>query len=216
MRTLFLLPALLAACGDKDDSAAGGADDGTAETLHWYATCGDPSCAGYQGPTEGLATCTDQAEGASCEAEGAECDLENDCNQRMLCTTEDPKASEYGCPQSRAAVKTAIAYLDPDAREQARAQLLQTRLATWRYTWESPEHKPHLGFLIDDQPGSAAVHADGARVDLYGYTSLTVAAVQAQDAELQQLRSELDQTRAELASLRAELARLQAAVAPPE
>lgn len=208
MRALLLLPALLVACGDKDDSAADGSDDGTAETLHWYATCGDPSCAGYRGPTEGLAACTDQAEGADCGTAGAECDLENDCNQRMLCTTEDPKASEYGCPQSRAAVKTDIAYLDPAAREQARAQLLQTRLATWRYTWESPAHKPHLGFLIDDQPASPAVGADGVRVDLYGYTSLAVAAVQAQDAELQQLRAELDQTRSELAALRAELAAL--------
>lgn len=227
LRLLLCLCAL--GCGDKEaDTAPAGATvgggvggEGTADGgdgdgdagLAWYATCGDPACGGYRGPTAGLAVCTDQAEGAACSEDGAACDLEDDCNTQMLCTATDPKASEYGCPQSRAAVKTDIAYLGPAERAQARAALLQTRLATWRYRWEPPTHKPHLGFLIDDQPASPAVAADGAHVDLYGYTSLAVAALQAQDALLQQQQSELRDTRAALSETRAALSETQAALA---
>jgi hypothetical protein len=95
-------------------------------------------------------------------------------------------------------------------RESARQQLLQTKLATWRYRWDAPDRRARLGFLIDDQPESVAVQADGHHVDLYGYTSLTVAAVQAQEVELQQLRTELGETRAALEALRAEVAELKA------
>ena len=41
-----------------------------------------------------------------------------------------------------------------------------------------------LGFIIDDQPTAYAVDADGQRVDLYGYTSLALAATQEQDRRL--------------------------------
>ncbi len=204
---MFALP-LLSACGDKDDDSA----EHTPAEPAWYSTCGDPACSGYRGPTDGVAVCTDQTEGTACDTEGAQCDLETDCNTFMLCTTEDPKASEYGCPISRAKHKHRIHYLTAAEQQEARTTLLNTRLARWHYRWDAPDRAPHLGFLIDDQPDSPAVQADGEHVDLYGYTSLTVAAVQAQDAELQALRTELAETRESLSTLRAELAALRAKV----
>ena len=201
---LFFAP--LTGCGDKDDDTS---ESGAAAPTAWYSTCGDPACEGYAGPTSGLALCTDEAEGESCAEEGAECDLQTDCNTRLLCATEDPK-SMNDCPVSRAKYKHDIRYLSADERDAARRQLLDTRLATWRYRWDAPTRRARLGFIIDDQPGSPAVQADGNHVDLYGYTSLTVAAVQAQEAELQTLRTELTETRAALQALQAEVAQMRA------
>lgn len=201
-------------CGDKEDDTSGASATEPAAAAAWYSTCGDPACEGYTGPTEGLDVCTDQAEGVECAPEGSECDLQTDCNTRMICATEDPKAGAGGCPVSRARYKHDIRYLSSDERNAAREQLLDTRLATWRYRWDAPSRRARLGFIIDDQPGSPAVQADGHHVDLYGYTSLTVAAVQAQEAELQQLRSELAATRAMLSELQAEVSEMKAAKQP--
>jgi len=213
---LLFLTVCSIGCGDKDNDSAesigtsGTSGGSSTADLAWYATCGDPACSGYSGPYEGVATCTDQAEGVTCTPEGDTCDLQNDCNAFMVCAAEDPKAQPGGCPVSRRSTKTAIDYLDATERDAARQRLLDTRLATWRYRWDAPERRPRLGFLIDDQPDSPAVAQDGQHVDLYGYTSLTVAAVQAQNEELLQLRAELAQTRAELDALKAAVEALQA------
>jgi len=215
-RPILLTALLVVSCGDKDgdsssgDGASTGGGSGSPPPLAWYETCGDPACGGYAGPYEGVVACTDQTEGAGCTPEGDSCDLENDCNSFMVCAAEDPKDQAGGCPVSRASTKTAIRYLGPREREEARQQLLSTRLATWRYRWDPPSRRHRLGFLIDDQPTSPAVQDDGQHVDLYGYASLTVAAVQAQDAELQGLRSELADTRAALAELQGQVAALKA------
>ena len=194
--------ALALACGDEQE------DTSAQASLTWYTSCGDPACAGYSGPFDGLETCVDEVEGTACEVEGSACDLETACNNQLVCATEDPTAAPYGCPQSLARFKHRIQYLDDTERESARKQLLATRLATWAYKWDPPERRARLGFLIDDQPDSPAVLADGQHVDLYGYTSLTVAAVQAQEAELASMRTELAETQAALAALRAEVAAL--------
>lgn len=192
-------------CGDKeDDSAQSSPPAATA----WYQSCGDPVCEGYAGPTDGLDACTNQQVGASCDVEGDQCDLQDDCNSRMVCATEDPRSAPGGCPVSRAKYKNSIHYLSLAERNAARQQLLDTRLATWRYRWDAPSRRARLGFIIDDQPSSPAVQADGQHVDLYGYTSLTVAAVQAQEAELRTLRTELHATQAALEALQAEVARM--------
>jgi len=170
--------------------------------LSWYATCGDPVCQGYTGPFAGVAVCTTEAEGEACTTDGAECDPQDDCNTLIRCTDEDPKAQPGGCPISRARFKKDIAYLDDAAVRAASDAVLRTRLATWRYTWEEGEGASHLGFIIDDQPGSAAVQADGEHVDLYGYTSLTVAALQAQHAEIEALRAEVAALRAQVEAAR--------------
>ena len=163
--------------------------------LRWYTTCGDPVCGGYQGPFDDVPLCTDEAEGLTCDDEGAGCDPISDCNTLVICATEDPKQQPGGCPISRAVHKRDIAYLDADARSAAAQQALSMRLATWRYTWEGDAQRQHLGFIIDDQPQSPAVRADGEVVDLYGYTSLAIAALQEQAEQIEQLRAEVEALR---------------------
>lgn len=179
-----LLPLLLLGCADEPT---------------WFETCGDPACGGYDGPTEGIPACTGELAGGACPAVGEQCDLQDDCNTFLVCADEDPQDGG-GCPISLAVHKKQVAYLDEAAVRRAADAALDIRLATWRYTWEDDAGRPHLGFVIDDQPpGSPAVRPDGAHVDLYGTASLALAAVQAQ-------RAELDALRAEVAALRAEVA----------
>jgi len=59
-------------------------------------------------------------------------------------------------------------------------------------------NRRYLGFIIEDVPGSPAVDRDGTMVDLYGYTSMLVAAVQAQSEALAKLRTELAQVKRRL------------------
>jgi hypothetical protein len=78
------------------------------------------------------------------------------------------------------------------------------RLSSWHYKAEGESDRRHVGFLIDDMPESIAVGANGERVDLYGYTSMAIAAVQVQDKRLQALERELASMRAEVVRLRGE------------
>lgn len=173
-----------------------GKDSGT-ETLAWYTTCGDPVCKAYSGPFDGVPLCTTEAEGAACADAGVTCDPVDDCNALLLCASEDPKDQTGGCPISRAAHKRDIHYLSADERAAVARQALEMPLATWEYRWDPPERKARLGFLIDDAPAGYAVDADGQHVDLYGYTSLALAAAQEQDRRL----AEQDRRIAELEAL---------------
>ena len=64
------------------------------------------------------------------------------------------------------------------------------RLATWRYV-AAPERE-HLGVIIDDIEPSPAVDSQRDQVDLYGYVSMTVATLQAQAAEIAELRRQIE------------------------
>ncbi len=169
--------------------------------LQWYLGCGDPVCSGYGGPFDGVPLCSDEgvSVGGSCDQYNATCDPVDGCNALVVCSDEDPTMQPGGCPISRKAHKKQIDYLSDAERRAAADQLLQMPLATWRYTWEGDEETIHLGFLIDDVEGSAAVRPDGDHVDLYGYTSLAVAAIQAQQAELDAMRAELEALKASCA-----------------
>jgi hypothetical protein len=183
--------------GDGGDGASDGVDGAEGSDggppLFWYSTCGDPACSGYRGPTEGVAVCTTEAEGAPCAEAGAQCDMQTDCNTFYVCAAEDPKDQEGGCPRSAARFKHQIHRLDAAGRAQAAAAALAVPLSTWRYTDQDPASPAHLGFIIEDIAPAGdhhpAVRPGGERVDLYGYTSLTLAAVQEQQAQLEALRA---------------------------
>lgn len=164
--------------------------------LQWYQTCGDPVCGGWR--ASDLPLCTTQVEGAACAHEGAMCDLHNDCNTRLLCTDQDPRLN--GCPISRQAFKQEIRYLGAAERDRVRDELLGFRLATYRYRG-APE-RLHLGFIIEDQEPSAAIDGQRDMVDLYGYTSMVVAALQSQSEELAALRKQVADLQARLAEPR--------------
>ena len=52
------------------------------------------------------------------------------------------------------------------------------------------------GFIIDDVVPSPAVQQSGERVDMYGYQTMAVAALQVQARELAALRREVEELKA--------------------
>jgi hypothetical protein len=189
--------------GGTGGSNAGGSGGGTA-SLQWYASCGDPVCgpedAGAGG--SGAAACTTEKAGDACTSEGATCDAGLGCGALLICAKSDPKAGPGGCPISRARYKTDIDYVSDGQLQGLHDELMTMRLANWRYKSEPASARSHLGFLIDDNPESASVDRGGDKVDLYGYTSMAVAAAQVQNRRIEALEKELDTLRAEIASLK--------------
>jgi hypothetical protein len=192
--------------------AGGSAGGGGSGTLQWYTTCGDPVCMdppdGGAMPPAGVSPCTTEMVGGSCTTTGATCWPSNSsCGELLVCATSDPKENPGGCPISRVSHKKDIQYLS-DAEVATLADEATTmRLSSWHYNAEGESSRRHVGFLIDDMPESIAVAGNGERVDLYGYTSMAIAAVQAQDKRLKALERELAAMRSELARVRTEAAR---------
>jgi len=196
MRTaLVTMSCLLAACGGAAMTASGG--DGGGDAAVWWTTCGLPACAlDAAVPDSGLPYCPVQQAGTACSTPGAECDPYTPCAIHLLCGASDPKAG--GCPISRARFKKDIRFLsDAELRGYSR-ELLDLPLATFRY--RAGGERTHLGFLIDGHESLACV--DGDQVDLYGYTSMAVAALKVQEQEIADLRKELAAMRKELAKRR--------------
>ena len=159
----------------------------------WYETCGDPVCVTTIDPIPGVPACTTQRTGDPCIAGGETCDPGLGCGVRLLCTDQDPTA--HSCPISRRDAKRDIAYLGSDDLDRLLDDLRRVHLARWRYTAEGAAARPHLGFIIDDVGESPAVAPDGDHVDLYGYTSMAVAAIQAQQRRIDALEREVAELR---------------------
>jgi hypothetical protein len=187
----------LAACREDlriCQEALAGCRDG--QRLQWFTTCGDVVCRGYQ-PNADIPRCTDQVEGTPCDVDGAMCDLMDDCNRVLVCATEDPKLG--GCPISQRRFKRDIAYLTSAEQDRVLEQIKTMRIAKWQYVSDGSSEKPRIGFIIDDVPDSPAVRPDRERVDLYGYTSMAVAAIQSQQRRLDSLEAEMEKLRAAMA-----------------
>lgn len=158
-------------------------------SLQIYVTCGYPVCQGDWQRSADVPLCTGEKVGAPCSQEGAQCDSKLGCGQFLRCAASDPTLQ--GCPRSRAHLKSDIQYLDSAAQQKLAQQLLDTRLATYRYRAAGGDAPRHLGFIIDDQPQSPAVDARRDMVDLYGYLSMSVAALQVQQHQIEAMRQEL-------------------------
>ncbi|MEZ4295852.1 MAG: hypothetical protein R3B70_12820 [Polyangiaceae bacterium] len=186
------------ATGGTGGAATTGGTGGSA-SLKFFTTCGDPACMGASDDPN-IENCTTQKEGDPCTTDGITCELEaDDCNVSLVCAATDPKDQQGGCPISLASAKQDIAYLTPAEGDRIRGDLVSMPLATWKYKREGAAEKEHLGFIIDDQPRSSpAVRPSGERVDLYGYTSMAVAAIQSQEREMEALRREVTALRDEL------------------
>lgn len=98
---------------------------------------------------------------------------------------------EGQCPISLRSAKTDIHYLDGAEVAALGRELLAVQLATWRYRSAPDDHR-QLGFIIDDGAPRNGIARDGGHVDLYGYISVAVAALQTQAQELAAQRAELD------------------------
>ncbi len=180
--------------GGRDGAAKDAGTDGGAPALRWYLTCGYPVCGGpgQADAATGAPRCTTQQAGDSCTHASETCDPGTGCGENLLCTDHDPRMQPGGCPISRARFKRDIEYLSPDELQRYADQLLALPLATYRYKDDLRARK-HLGFVLEDVEPSAPLCVDAARdrVDLYGYTSMAVAALKRQQQQIEELRREL-------------------------
>lgn len=184
-------------CGG--DGSGGGTDLGGGGPLKWYNTCGDPVCQGYK-PPAGVPLCTAaMTAGASCATTGERCDPMNSCNQLLVCATSDPRMAPGGCPISRRSYKTNIQYLDQQMLQKYAQEIGKLRLATYRYKSGCPTR---LGFIIEDQEPSMSIDAERDMVDLYGYTSMAVAALKVQQEQIAALQQQIGELQRQLAATR--------------
>jgi ribosomal protein L29 len=167
------------------------------DTAVWWNTCNSggpcpPPDAAV--PDSGLPPCSPQLAGSACPTLGDECDPQLGCGVHLRCSITDPTKQPGGCPVSRMRYKQDIRYLSQEELRATARDLLSLPLADFRY--RDGDVRKHLGFMIDGHESLACV--DGDRVDLYGYASMAVAAVQVQAAEIAELRAELASLRKEL------------------
>lgn len=125
-------------------------------------------------------------QGAACAPEGTVCRYSCGPSNGRTCTGGVWVLSPgTECPISTRRLKRDIRYVDVTQRDALAAQAYATRLATYAYADPALGAGRYLGFIIEDQAdGSPAVADSRAQVDLYGYTSMVLAAVQAQEARI--------------------------------
>jgi hypothetical protein len=104
-----------------------------------------------------------------------------------------------GCPVSRREFKRDIRELDRAEVERIYSELRDIKLTTYQYKTDPTESPRRLGFIIDDTKSPYPINADGTSVDLYGYMSMAVAAIQSQSREIQALRAEVARLKRERA-----------------
>jgi hypothetical protein len=93
---------------------------------------------------------------------------------------------------SRRAAKRDIEYLTEEDLVAAEKAVQRIPLARFNYNWDAPGERRRLGFIIEDVAPSPSIDEAKGVVDLYGYTSLAVAAMQEQAREIDRLRKEVD------------------------
>jgi hypothetical protein len=98
---------------------------------------------------------------------------------------------------SRRIYKRDIEQLDDDALVRIYGQLRKIQLTTYQYKSDPAASPRRLGFIIDDTKTPYPINADGTSVNLYGYVSMAVAAIQTQGREIEALRAEVAQLRRE-------------------
>jgi hypothetical protein len=155
----------------------------------WYCFDGPPYC-----PTPRPRI------GSACAKDGDQCAVEpaQECGQAIMRCEKGVWTLPFNsCPVSTAKAKKDIAYLSPDDADRLHDEAMRVRLATYRY--RTGDHDAtHLGFIIEDMPpGSPAVMASREHVDLYGYSSMTIAALQAQERHIEALERRIAQLEAE-------------------
>jgi hypothetical protein len=93
--------------------------------------------------------------------------------------------------------KRDIERLDDDALGRIYDELRKIQLTTYQYKSDPATSPRRLGFIIDDTKTPYPINADGTSVNLYGYVSMAVAAIQTQSREIEALRAEVAQLRRE-------------------
>lgn len=175
------------------DGGSADAASSDAPSLAWYATCASPVC---PAPDASGTPPVCAKQGTPCTVKGATCgDGSTTCGSVMLCDDHDPRSG--GCPISSAKFKSDVHYLGDPELKTLHDEAMRVRLATYRYKgpWATERNATHLGFVIEDQPDSLSVERGQDRVDMYGYLSMVVGAMQVQEKEIAALKRELREVR---------------------
>jgi len=112
------------------------------------------------------------------------------------CSCANVPAAACACTflTSTARAKRDITYVDDSTEKRLHDDVMTMQLATYRYKpGVTGEDAQHLGFIIEDMPqGSPAVLPSRDKVDLYGYVSMTVAALKVQEREIAALKKRIE------------------------
>jgi hypothetical protein len=138
------------------------------------------------------------------------CHVATDCPVGEMCCGFGAGPNYYcgnTCPISRRDAKRDIEYVDGKGRSALASEILRYKLATYRYRTDGEEGPLHLGFLIDDVEPSLSIAPGGDSVDLYGYASMAVAALQEQEQRIEKLERELAELKRERTPRRGPAAR---------
>ncbi|MES1209242.1 MAG: hypothetical protein ABUS79_25170 [Pseudomonadota bacterium] len=196
-----------AAGGASATGGSGQAGQGGAHVCGASATC--TRC--KDGACCGTACC---AQGEWCDSSGTSpvcrCGSGNACMDGNACTSPLSGTDQCGvlccqggnCPISRRAFKREIHQLDADEVQRVYAQLRDIKLSTYHYKNEPESNAPRLGFIIDDTASPYPINPDGNSVNLYGYASMAVAAIQAQGQEIAALKAEVARLRQQVTATR--------------
>lgn len=112
-------------------------------------------------------------------------------------STSPTTAAETSISSRR--MKEDITYVSPAELEDLKEALAGVRLATFRY--KHGDGARHLGFILEDSPTLPASDMAHAKVDLYAYASMAVAALQVQARQIEQLEVEVDMLSNEVEAL---------------
>ena len=180
---------------------AGAGSGGSAGGQAGHQCTVDPSGSCTTGPSCGSACC---GPGEWCDTSGAApvcrcgsgaaCSGSNTCNAPVINTANSCGViccTGSGCPVSRREFKRDIHELDRGEIERIYSELRDVKLTTYQYKTDPPASPRRLGFIIDDTKSPYPVNADGTSVNLYGYMSMAVAAIQSQSREIEALRAEV-------------------------
>lgn len=141
--------------------------------------------------------------GTACTSEGRQCTYGCERDHARTCTggVWTISSSPYGCPVSSKTYKRDIHYLGLDELRGVADRVESLRLATWAYVDSKIATGKRLGIIAEEAPHDA-LDPRGDRIDLYGYTSMAIAAVQVSAHDVDALRAEVEAMRAEIAELR--------------
>ena len=178
--------------GPVDAGSDASCERNCGSALSWFTTCGDPVCGLPPRPST-LPSCSRDMENEPCSEAGVQCALNDGCGTNLICAESDPKLGLGGCPISRRRYKTDIDYLTEAETTRAHDELMSIQLATYRY--RAGDARQHLGFIMEDVEPSLSVDSTRGIVDLYGYASLAVAALQAQNRRIEALEREVEAVR---------------------
>jgi hypothetical protein len=95
--------------------------------------------------------------------------------------------------------KRDIETLDHEALKRISEELRKIKLTTYQYKTDPDASPRRLGFIIDDTKSSYPINSDGNSVNLYGYVSMAVAAIQIQSHQIDALRAEIARLKRERA-----------------